>query len=129
MTARNLIAGAEKEPALFISQRTRTRITDRRVHQLIEKMLLVSGLSGMGFSPHKLRHTAATLMYQHGGVDVLALKEVLGHESVSTTQIYTHLNPDQVREAVQRSPLASAEGTIVPPPSSPTLPAATMKGQ
>ena len=117
LAARALVPGAETEPALFISQRTRTRITDRRVHQLIEKMLLVSGLSGMGFSPHKLRHTAATLMYQHGGVDVLTLKEVLGHESVSTTQIYTHLNPEQVREAVQKSPLASAEGAapLIPP--------------
>lgn len=103
---RNAIISPKIEPALFISQNTRRRITDRRVHQIIEKMLLVSGLSGMGFSPHKLRHTAATLMYQNGGVDVLTLKEVLGHESIATTQIYTHLNPESVKDAVNRSPLA-----------------------
>lgn len=104
---RNAIISPKVEPALFISRNTRHRITDRRVHQLIEKMLLVSGLSGMGFSPHKLRHTAATLMYQKGGVDVLTLKEVLGHESISTTQIYTHLDQEAVKDAVSRSPLAN----------------------
>lgn len=104
---RNAIISQKAEPALFISRNTRHRITDRRVHQLVEKMLLVSGLSGMGFSPHKLRHTAATLMYQKGGVDVLTLKEVLGHESISTTQIYTHLDQESVKDAVSRSPLAN----------------------
>ena len=52
----------------------------------------------MGYSPHKLRHTAATLMYQ-GGVDMLAIKEILGHENVSTTQIYTHINQQQLKQA------------------------------
>ena len=74
------------ERALFVSKRTGKRLTARRVEQIVARCLQSAGLSGRGFSPHKLRHTAATLMYQ-GGVDMLALKEILGHESVSTTQI------------------------------------------
>ena len=53
-----------------------------------------------------MRHTAATLMYQYGNVDIRALQELLGHESISTTEIYTHVNTDQVRSAVERNPLA-----------------------
>ena len=64
-----------------------------------------SGLSGKGYSPHKLRHTAATLMYQYGHVDIRALQEILGHESVATTQIYTHINKDLLRDAVKQNPL------------------------
>lgn len=93
-----------KEKALFISSRG-TRISNRRVEQIIEEKLKLSGLSGMGFSVHKLRHTAATLMYQNG-VDVLVLKDVLGHENLDTTQIYTHLANEQVRAAVEQNPLA-----------------------
>lgn len=91
--------------ALFISKRTGKRLTARRVEQIVARCLQSAGLSGRGFSPHKLRHTAATLMYQ-GGVDMLALKEILGHESVSTTQIYTHINREQLKQAVAASPLA-----------------------
>lgn len=91
--------------ALFVSKRTGKRLTARRVEQIVARCLQSAGLSGRGFSPHKLRHTAATLMYQ-GGVDMLALKEILGHENVSTTQIYTHINQQQLRAAVQASPLA-----------------------
>ena len=58
-----------------------------------------------GFSTHKLRHTAATLMYQTGNVDILTLKQLLGHSSVSTTQIYTHLQEFQVRAAIEENPL------------------------
>ncbi|MDD4046463.1 MAG: tyrosine-type recombinase/integrase, partial [Tissierellia bacterium] len=58
-----------------------------------------------GYSPHKLRHTAATLMYQYGHVDIRALQEILGHESISTTQIYTHINKDLLRDAVKQNPL------------------------
>jgi site-specific recombinase XerD len=57
------------------------------------------------YSTHKLRHTAATLMYKHGHVDIRALQEILGHENVSTTQIYTHINKDQLRDAVKHNPL------------------------
>ncbi len=93
-----------KERALFISKRL-TRISNRRVEQIIEEKLKLSGLSGMGFSVHKLRHTAATLMYQNG-VDVRALKEVLGHENLDTTQIYTHVANEQIRNAMNKNPLA-----------------------
>ena len=84
--------------ALFISNRTGKRLSARRVEQIVARCLQSAGLSGRGFSPHKLRHTAATLMYQ-GGVDMLALKEILGHENVSTTQIYTHINREQLKKS------------------------------
>lgn len=93
-----------KEKALFLSKRSK-RISNRRVEQIIEEKLKLSGLSGMGFSVHKLRHTAATLMYQNG-VDVRALKEVLGHENLDTTQIYTHVANEQIRNAMNMNPLA-----------------------
>lgn len=63
----------------------------------------------MGFSPHKLRHTAATLMYQYGKADMLTLKEILGHANVSTTQIYTHINQEELRRAAEASPLSQVE--------------------
>ena len=96
-----------REKALFISKRLK-RISNRRVEQIIDEKLKLSGLSGMGFSVHKLRHTAATLMYQNG-VDVRALKEVLGHENLDTTQIYTHVANDQIRDAMYKNPLAGID--------------------
>lgn len=91
--------------AMFVSKRTGKRLSARRVQQIVARCLQSAGLSGRGYSPHKLRHTAATLMYQ-GGVDMLALKEILGHENVSTTQIYTHINQKQLQQAVEASPLS-----------------------
>lgn len=93
--------------ALLVSKRTGKRLTARRVEQIVARCLQSAGLGGMGYSPHKLRHTAATLMYQYGNVDMLALKEILGHENVSTTQIYTHINQSQLRDAVASSPLST----------------------
>jgi site-specific recombinase XerD len=93
--------------ALFVSKRTGRRLTARRVEQIVSRCLQTAGLSGYGYSPHKLRHTAATLMYQYGNVDMLALKEILGHANVSTTQIYTHINQRQLQEAVASSPLSN----------------------
>lgn len=92
------------EKALFLSKRYK-RISNRRVEQIIEERLMKSGLSGYGFSVHKLRHTAATLMYQNG-VDVRVLKEVLGHENLNTTQIYTHVSDSQIKQAMDRNPLS-----------------------
>ena len=92
--------------ALFISKRTGRRLSPRRVEQIVERCLQSAGLSGKGISPHKLRHTAATLMYQTGEVDILALKELLGHANVATTQIYTHINEAQLRSAANASPLS-----------------------
>jgi integrase/recombinase XerD len=92
------------EKALFISNR-KTRFSQKGIQHMLDKYLTQAGLSGKGYSPHKLRHTAATLMYQYGHVDIRALQEILGHESISTTQIYTHINKDLLREAVKQNPL------------------------
>ena len=91
--------------ALFISEQTGKRLTPRRVEQIVNENISRAGLSNMGFSAHKLRHTAATIMYQNG-VDVRTLKDVLGHKNLSTTQIYTHLNREQLRMASERNPLS-----------------------
>ena len=77
----------------------------------MERCLKLAGLSGKGYSPHKLRHTAATLMYRHGNVDMLELKEILGHEHVSTTEIYTHINTEKLRTAASSTPLSRVEFT------------------
>lgn len=94
------------EKALFLSER-KERISNRTVQYIINKELMEAGLDSRKYSVHKLRHTAATLMYQYGEVDIRALQELLGHESISTTEIYTHVNNDQVRSAVERNPLAN----------------------
>ncbi len=93
------------DPALFLSNRCK-RISRRRVQQTVENALKAAGMDGRGLSTHKLRHTAATLLYQHGHVDVLTLKNILGHESISTTEIYTHLSDSSMQEAMDHSPLA-----------------------
>ena len=100
----NLTKDGEK--ALFLSER-RSRISRRAVQDIIYKELHRAGLDTQKYSVHKLRHTAATLMYQYGQVDIRALQELLGHESISTTEIYTHVSNDQVRDAVERNPLAN----------------------
>lgn len=91
--------------ALFLSRNHR-RISKRRVQQIVENALTAAGLAGRGLSTHKLRHTAATLMYQHGHVDTLTLKEILGHQSIATTEIYTHLSGEQRQNAIDSNPLA-----------------------
>jgi site-specific recombinase XerD len=91
--------------ALFIS-RLKTRISPKTVQWIVKKDLAAAGLSDKGYSAHKLRHTAATLMYQYGGVDIRALQELLGHENLSTTEIYTHTSSKQLKEAVSNNPLA-----------------------
>lgn len=90
--------------ALFLSNR-KIRISRQSVQKMIEGYLAKIGLSGQGFSTHKLRHTAATLMYQYGNVDPLQLKEILGHENLSTTEIYTHIHDEQLKNAVDSNPL------------------------
>jgi site-specific recombinase XerD len=92
--------------ALFLSRLGR-RLSNKTVQWLVYKYLEAAGLEYKRFSTHKLRHTAATLMYQEGGVDVLALKEILGHSQLSTTQIYTHIGDKQLEDAVAKNPLAS----------------------
>lgn len=95
----------QSEKALFLSER-RERISNRTVQHIVNKELLKAGLDTRKYSVHKLRHTAATLMYQYGQVDIRALQELLGHESISTTEIYTHVNNEQIRNAVEKNPLA-----------------------
>ena len=109
LTIRNSIVSPASEPALFISKRTKKRISDRRVEQIVEMCLKLSDLDKKGFSAHKLRHTAATQLYRYGGADVLALKEILGHEHVSTTEIYTHISDESVKKAAKTSPLANVK--------------------
>lgn len=111
LAVRKELANETTDKALFLSKR-HTRISKRRVQQIVENALSAAGLSGMGFSTHKLRHTAATLMYQYGNVDALTLKEVLGHASTSTTEIYTHLTNDNIRAATESSPLADFKPDI-----------------
>lgn len=105
LAVRTHMANEITDKAMFLSKR-HTRISKRRVQQIVENAISAAGLSGLGYSTHKLRHTAATLMYQYGNVDALTLKEVLGHASTSTTEIYTHLSDEIVRNAAESSPLA-----------------------
>ena len=94
------------DKALFLSEQ-KQRISNRTVQTIINKELKAAGLDSKNLSVHKLRHTAATLMYQYGEVDIRALQELLGHQSISTTEIYTHVSNDQVRDAVESNPLAN----------------------
>lgn len=106
---------SDKEPnALFLSKQG-SRITNRRVEQIVDNALRDSNLDNRGLSTHKLRHTAATLMYQHGNVDPLMLKEILGHKSISTTEIYTHISNDGLKQAMDASPLANIRNKNKPP--------------
>lgn len=91
--------------ALFLSER-RQRISKESVQKIVKKYIKAAGLDPERYSTHKLRHTAATLMYKYGNVDIRSLQELLGHESISTTQIYTHLDSKQLRNAVNSNPLA-----------------------
>ncbi len=93
-------------PALFLSSREQ-RISVKTVQWLVYKYLDIAGLESKHYSVHKLRHTAATLMYQTGNVDVRVLKDILGHEQLNTTQIYTHVSNRSMEEAMQKNPLAT----------------------
>lgn len=95
-----------KDRALFLSARNQ-RMNPRTVELMVQKYLDKAGLGGRGLSVHKLRHTAATLMYQHGNVDVLVLKEILGHENLGTTEIYTHIQSDAAKKAIESNPLSN----------------------
>lgn len=99
---RDIVDNNSKD-ALFISER-KLRISQRTVQQIVKNYLNSAGLDN--YSVHKLRHTAATLMYQYGQVDIRALQELLGHESLSTTEIYTHVNNNQIKNAVNSNPLS-----------------------
>lgn len=100
---------ATEKNALFIS-RNKRRISPKTVQHIVKTYLEKSGLGDMGYSTHKLRHTAATLMYQHGDVDIRVLKDILGHANLGTTQIYTHVSDKQIKHAVDSNPLAKVKG-------------------
>ena len=97
--------GVKDRKALFLSKQ-KSRISNNMVYRMIKKNLQRAGLDPEVYSPHKLRHTAATLMYKYGNVDVRALQEILGHEHLSTTQIYTHIDEQQLRDAIDKNPLS-----------------------
>lgn len=99
----NYIKTSDK--AFFLSGR-QTRISAKTVQWIVYKYLQLAGLGMKGLSVHKLRHTAATLMYQTGRVDIRVLKEILGHEQLNTTQIYTHVVDRNIQEAMGNNPLA-----------------------
>ncbi len=94
--------------ALFIS-RNKRRISNKTVQHIVKTYLEKAGLGGQGLSTHKLRHTAATLMYQHGDVDIRVLKDILGHSNLGTTQIYTHISDSQIKNAIDSNPLSSVK--------------------
>ena len=96
--------GLKDADALFIS-RLHQRISPKTVQYLIKRYLLSAGLDPKRYSVHKLRHTAATLMYQYGKVDIRALQQILGHASIATTEIYTHIDSDALHRAVEQNPL------------------------
>ena len=94
--------------ALFVTLQNRRRISTAAVHKLVKKHLAAAGLDSSQYSSHKLRHTAATLMLQNG-VDVRTLQEVLGHDHLNTTQIYTHVDSENMRTAAKANPLGGVK--------------------
>ena len=103
---RNKLKKVVDKDALFLASKTGKKLGVRQIQKIVENALNAAGFFGMGYSPHKLRHTAATLLYQHGKVDILVLKELLGHENVGTTEIYTHVSNKMLKEAVSKNPLS-----------------------
>ena len=104
MTERDTLTLVDQN-ALFVTLQNRRRISKAAVHKLVKKHLAAAGLDSTQYSSHKLRHTAATLMLQNG-VDVRTLQEVLGHDHLNTTQIYTHVDNDDLRTAARATPLS-----------------------
>ncbi|MGF0095368.1 tyrosine recombinase XerC [Peptoniphilus sp. SGI.035] len=97
-----------KDDALFLSMRQQ-RMSNRSIQHMIEKHMKNSGLDTNKYSVHKLRHTAATLLYEYGNADIKSLQEILGHESVSTTEIYTHINKKALKKMVESNPLSKVK--------------------
>lgn len=98
-------ASVDNKKYLFLSNRG-TPINKRTVEIMVKNYTKRAGLKDEKYTPHKLRHTAATLMYKHGDVDIRSLQTILGHENISTTQIYTHVDDETLREAVKSNPLS-----------------------
>lgn len=96
------------QDALFLSMR-KNRMSNRSIQHMLEKHLKAAGFDTRKYTVHKLRHTAATLMYQYGNEDLKSLQEILGHESVSSTQIYTHVNLEDIRYTMSQNPLSNMD--------------------
>ncbi|MCD6323083.1 MAG: tyrosine recombinase XerC [Clostridiales bacterium] len=101
-------ASYEDPNALFVSMRG-SRMSRKTIHVMLKKYFLKAGLDAEKYSAHKLRHTAATLMYRHGHVDIRALQSILGHKSIATTEIYTHVDNEKIREAINANPLSEVK--------------------
>ena len=108
LAVRRPIVGRDQN-ALFLSSRNE-RISKSTVHALVKKHISAAGLDATQYSSHKLRHTAATLMLQNG-VDVRAVQEVLGHDHLNTTEIYTHIDNEALRVAAKANPLSHVKNT------------------
>lgn len=93
-----------KHSYLFLSERKR-QISKRTVQYIVQKNILSTGLDTSKYSTHKLRHTAATLLYKHSKVDIRTIQKILGHENIGTTQIYTHVDDEDLRKAIKSNPL------------------------
>jgi site-specific recombinase XerD len=106
LKVRNADTEIKDKNALFISTRQHNRISKKTVQWLVKRYLNEAGLENKHYSTHKLRHTAATLMYRTGKVDVRVLKDILGHEQLNTTQIYTHVSDESMRNAMMENPLS-----------------------
>lgn len=104
------VNGVKDRNALFLSER-KQRISKESVQKIVKRYIKDAGLDPQRYSTHKLRHTAATLMYRYGNVDIRTLQELLGHESIATTEIYTHLGKQQLKDAVDSNPLSDFKRT------------------
>ena len=113
ITERDMLTLVDQN-ALFVTLQNRRRISRAAVHKLVKKHLAAAGLDSTQYSSHKLRHTAATLMLQNG-VDVRTLQEVLGHDHLNTTQIYTHVDNEDLRTAARANPLGRVKKRGRPP--------------
>lgn len=100
------VNGVKDKTALFLSER-KQRISKATVQHIVKKYIINAGLDPKKYSTHKLRHTAATLMYKYGHVDIRTLQKLLGHESIATTEIYTHLGDQELKNAVESNPLSN----------------------
>ncbi|MCL2312719.1 MAG: tyrosine-type recombinase/integrase, partial [Firmicutes bacterium] len=102
-----LVRGEAKDKDAVFLSRNKKRISIKTIQFLMKKYFNLAGFSHKKLSTHKLRHTAATLMYQYGKVDIMVLKDILGHENISLTQIYTHTSSEQLKSAFENNPLCS----------------------
>lgn len=103
LPVRQMLIGEKDQQALFVSQQG-TRLTRQSISKLVRKINMESGLKKANLSPHKLRHTSATLLYK-SGADIRSLQQILGHSNISTTQIYTHIENKEIQRAISEHPL------------------------